>query len=166
MANPGQHIQSEYALSVARTALVSIVRERTDDGAGYEAIERSGCEALLDILTRYIRTVGSASSSATRHAGRSESNYADVRLGLEAVRGSSAPSLLAFMQQIPEEVLPQNVAAFPVPWRATQMPPLRPAGPRHTKPMEYMPDYLPAFPDPCTYKRTGATRKMCQQQAN
>eukprot|EP00966_Prymnesium_polylepis_P203839 4722280-Prymnesium_polylepis.1 len=58
-------------------------------GPYFELIENSSGEALLDVLTRYLRTVGTVSTAAARHAGRSESNYEDVCIGLNAVHASA-----------------------------------------------------------------------------
>lgn len=126
-----------YPAAAARTALALIVSEarvgRTVGGegggvvrapGGYEAIERSASEALLDIFTRYMRSIGTASRLAAEHAGRAESNLADMLVGLDSVRAAPPHELLAFLNEEASEVaFPGNFAAFPVP----RLPPHLPA---------------------------------------
>ena len=126
-----------YPAAAARTALALIVSEarvgRTVGGegggvvrapGGYEAIERSASEALLDIFTRYMRSIGTASRLAAEHAGRAESNLADMLVGLDSVRAAPPHELLAFLNEEASEVaFPGNFAAFPVP----RLPPNLPA---------------------------------------
>ena len=91
------HIMTEsFAYTAARTALSLIVSESNVAGAsgdGFEAIERSASEALVDIYARYVRTIGRTARAAAQHAGRSESNMADLFVGLGAVRGAQPQSL-------------------------------------------------------------------------
>jgi transcription initiation factor TFIID subunit 8 len=155
-----------YALAIVRAALGSIVSEASREGTGFEDIERSASEALLDVLTRYIRTIGTVSNSAARHAGRSESNYADVRLALDEMHADPAPALLRFLQKVPEGSLLQDVAMFPV-GHASQVAMVRPASSRHggVRP-QHIPDYLPAFPEPCTYQSTITRNQRMQDEAH
>ncbi|KOO24091.1 bromodomain associated family expressed [Chrysochromulina tobinii] len=141
-----------YPAAAARTALALIVSEarvgRTVGGegggvvrapGGYEAIERSASEALLDIFTRYMRSIGTASRLAAEHAGRAESNLADMLVGLDSVRAAPPHELLAFLNEEASEVaFPGNFAAFPH---------------EEVRPV-YVPDFLPPFPEKRTYVRT------------
>ena len=117
---------SSYADAVARTSLALIVRETRpeDEPRRVEAIERSASEALQDILTRYLRSLGNAARAASNHACRSESNIVDLLAALNATApagvGLSPAELLRFLEDEATEVaFPVNVAAFPV-----QPPPL------------------------------------------
>ena len=160
----------DYARALARVAMGTIVRQTSEglegDTGGLKLIERSCGETLLDVLARYLRTLGAVSAEAARHAGRSESNFEDVRHGLEAMGAGASSSLLDFLRTVPEEDLLQNVAGFPV---VSGQPPAaaRPAGGRHagTRP-PHVPDFLPPFPDPCTYLSTATGHERNQDKTH
>ena len=155
---------SSYALAASRTALSLIVSEASDGASGiragtrgFEAVERSASEALLDIFTRYMRGLGLSARAAAQHAGRSECNIADMLAGLRAsgAEGGMLPKdLLAFLEEAPEAAFPCNLSAtFPVP-----RPPLPTAGASGTAGAEarpaHIPDFLPPFPEKRTYSHT------------
>lgn len=156
-------LSDAYAMQLARVAIGAVVRQAVNGDNSFEVIERSSCEALLDVFTRYIRTIGMVSTAAARHAGRSESNYGDVRFGLDAVHADSALLLLDFVRGgLQEEALLQNVAEFPVLRRQA---PTRPAGARHGARLSHVPDYMPPFPDPSTYLSTFSENEREQDRA-
>eukprot|EP00316_Scyphosphaera_apsteinii_P025932 CAMPEP_0119336684 /NCGR_PEP_ID=MMETSP1333-20130426/92355_1 /TAXON_ID=418940 /ORGANISM="Scyphosphaera apsteinii, Strain RCC1455" /LENGTH=123 /DNA_ID=CAMNT_0007347533 /DNA_START=3 /DNA_END=370 /DNA_ORIENTATION=+ len=104
----------EYARALVRIAIAMIARQNPFGTVGFEGIERSACEALVDICTRYLRTIGTLSSQAAQHAGRSESNFLDAHLALEAIDPQfSYDELLVFSR---EHQMPfaRVVAPFPV----------------------------------------------------
>jgi len=160
---------SAYASAASRKALALVVSEAsvsrsvaepTDGGRreAFEAIERSASEALLDIFTRYMRAIGTASQEAAQHAGRAESNLADVLVGIGAVGGGAPRDLLTFLEEeASEAAFPCNVAAFPVARLPATTPPAPAAGLasklEETRP-GHVPDFLPPLPDKRTYSRT------------
>jgi len=77
-----------------------------------------------------------------------------------------APALLRFLQKVPEGSLLQDVAMFPV-GHASQVAMVRPASSRHggVRP-QHIPDYLPAFPEPCTYQSTITRNQRMQDEAH
>ena len=154
---------TSYAHAAARTALALIVSEAhsSASSAGFDAVERSATEALLDIFTRYMRTVGTVTRAAAQHAGRSESNLADLLVGLDAVgAGGGAASrphdLLQFVEEeATEAAFPCNISSFPVvrpPTVETTASTASTAG-TDARPA-HVPDFLPPFPDRRTYVRT------------
>ena len=126
----------EYPHAAARTALALILSEEARSAStglggtgGFEAVERSATEALLDIFTRFVRTVGVTTRDAAQHAGRSESNLADLLVGLQSVgagglAASQPRELLRFLEEEASEVaVPCNLSSFPV----VRPPPTAPA---------------------------------------
>ena len=157
-----------YAEAASRTALSLIISEAVDPGGErtrFEAIERSASEALLDVFTRFLRTLGGAARSAAQHAGRSESNIADLLYGLQSVAPDgmalSVPELLAFVEDAPEVAFPVNVSAFPVasqPPSAAATAAAAAATSSDPRPA-HVPDFLPPFPEKRTYSRTAVETK-------
>ena len=153
-----------FAHTAARTALSLIVTESGTDGGddesdnttGYEAIERSASEALVDIFARYLRTVGRTASAAAQHAGRSESNMSDMLVGLGAIEGPAGHTpeqLREFLEHEASEIgFPCNIASFPVA-RVPPMPPDMSSSVTEPRP-SHVPDFLPLLPEKRTYMRT------------
>lgn len=164
-AKPPAPALPSYAEATSRTALSLIVAEARDEDAessdrasSFEAIERSASEALLDVFTRFLRTVGGAARTAAQHAGRSESNLADLIAAIEAVSpdgaGLSIAELRSFVEEAPEVAFPHNVSAFPVP-RAPLSAAAAAATPVSADPRPiYVPDFLPPFPEKRMYSHT------------
>ena len=106
----------DYAAALARISVAQIVRGAYDElhgGQGFTLIQTSACESLVDVISRYVRTVGSVSAQAAQHASRSEANMNDVLLGLNAAGGSSLEDLLEFARSAPDLQFPRDVARFP-----------------------------------------------------
>lgn len=161
-----------YAMAASRTALSLIISEASTaededeegdatsssvDNRNFEAVEQSASEVLLDVFTRYMRSLGTAARNAAQHAGRSESNLMDMLQALHhsGGRGCTAGDLLAFVNKAPEVAFPCNLsAAFPVPREplSTSVAASTTAGPESRPP--YVPDFLPAFPEKRTYSHT------------
>ncbi|KAL1496525.1 hypothetical protein AB1Y20_016478 [Prymnesium parvum] len=143
----------DYGRAVARLALATIVRQSLADASSGEAssalVEQSSLEALLDVLTRFLRTVGAVSASTARHAGRGECNFDDVRHGIAALSAASPEALLAFLRAAPEEALTQAVAHFPT----CPPPAARAARWEEPRPL-HVAEWLPPFPHASAYKRT------------
>ena len=71
-----------YAEAASRTALSLIISEAVDPGGEctrFEAIERSASEALLDVFTRFLRTLGGAARSAAQCSAHQASASASVK---------------------------------------------------------------------------------------
>jgi len=148
-------MSSSYAHAAAQKAISLIIAEASCSGqeAGYESVERSANEAVLDIFARYLRTLGAASRAAAQHARRSESNLEDVIVGLKAVdtNGVGVAHLLQFLEEEASEVaFPCNLSEFPVPPGPSKAVPATSAEARPP----HVPDFLPPFPDRRTYVRT------------
>ena len=162
---------ADYATALARISVAQIVRGAYDElhgGQGFTLIQRSACDSLVDVISRYVRTVGSVSAQAAQHASRSEANLNDVLLGLNAAGGASLEDLLDFAKSAPDLQFPRDVARFPCAAaqevgrgsanggvKDASRKPARAAEPRP----QYVPDFLPPFPDPCTYRRTATHNK-------
>ena len=147
-----------YALSASRTALTLIVSEASEEGsgsAGFAAIERSASEALLDIFTRYMRSLGAAARGAAQHAGRSESNAADMLYALRTAGAGLRPrDLLDLLDDAPEVAFPCNLSAeFPAPRAPLSAAEAEAAAEGEPRP-PHVADFLPAFPEKRTYSRT------------
>lgn len=152
-----------YAEAASRTALSMIVAEAHEPGGErteFEAVERSASEALLDVFSRFMRSLGGAARSAAQHAGRSESNLADLLVGINAVSpdgaGLSVPELRSFLEEAPEVAFPVNVSTFPVP----RPPPSASAAAAAATAVSadprpaHVPDFLPPFPEKRLYSHT------------
>ena len=162
---------ADYAAALARISVAQIVRGAYDElhgGQGFTLIQRSACDSLVDVISRYVRAVGSVSAQAAQHASRSEANLNDVLLGLNAAGGASLEDLLDFAKSAPDLQFPRDVARFPCAAaqeegrgsansgvKDASRKPARAAEPRP----QYVPDFLPPFPDPCTYRRTATHNK-------
>ena len=158
-----------YAMAASRTALSLIVSEAstseqdeeagaasgTQSNKGFEAIERSASEALLDVFTRYMRSIGTAARNAAQHAGRSESNAVDMLAALHATGHCTAGDPLSFLEQTPEVAFPCNLSAtFPVPREPLSATAVTPVATGADARPAFVPDFLPAFPEKRTYSHT------------
>lgn len=165
-----------YARAIARVSVAQIARNAHDEmhgGSGFKMIERSACESLLDVVSRFVRTVGAVSAQAAQHASRSEVNANDVLRGLRSVGAAPVPELLEFLRTEPDMPFPHTVAAFPA--TAPRPDPTESGGnngglgaagaregtkKRGLEPRpQHVPDFFPPFPEPCTYRRTTTLNK-------
>jgi len=165
-----------YARAIARVSVAQIARNAHDEmhgGPGFKMIERSACESLLDVVSRFVRSVGAVSAQAAQHASRSEVNANDVLRGLRSVGAAPVPELLEFLHTEPDMPFPHNVASFPA---ATPKPDPAEGGGSNVGPVAvgaregskkraaeprpaHVPDFFPPFPEPCTYRRTTTLNK-------
>ena len=153
-----------YAHAASRTALSLIVAEaHAEEGerTHFEAVERSASEALLDVFSRFLRSLGGAARSAAQHAGRSESNLADMLVGLGAVSpagaGLTLSELAAFVEDAPEVAFPANVSAFPVAPAPLSAAATAAAAVSADPRPAHVPDFLPPFPEKRTYSHTATS---------
>ena len=135
--------------SLACVSVFIIAQDTGPEGApGFASIQRSSVESLLDILTRYLRTLGTLSAQGAQHAGRAEANFLDVHLALKAVGVASPRELLAFsrVRELPYRhpvhilypVRPSEMRTFASGCPLSWAPLARPA---------HVPDFTPPFPD-------------------
>jgi hypothetical protein len=159
-----------YAMAASRTALSLIIEASSTadnvdeegnaagnvDNRSFEAVEQSASEVLLDVFTRYMRSLGTAARNTAQHAGRSESNLMDMLQALHTSGAGCTPGdLLAFLNEAPEVAFPCNLSAsFPVPREplSATVAASTATGPESRPP--YVPDFLPAFPEKRTYSHT------------
>ena len=152
------------AASVAVTHIASEASASQTDSARFEAIERSASEVLLDIFTRYMRSLGTATRAAAQHASRSQCNVADMLVGLRSVHAGTAgmrtAELLAFLADAPEGALPVG-SAFPAPRDAAVLATAGAVGDTDAAPPvvaeprpAHLPDFLPPLPEKRTYMQT------------
>lgn len=158
-------------MALARISAAQIVRGAHDEihgGPGFTMIQRSASDSLIDVISRFVRTVGAMSTRAAQHASRSEVNMNDVLQGLSAVGVGSLEDLLEFARSAPDVQFPRDVAPYPCAAGqaegrgaangGSKDAPRKP--PRSAEPRpQHVPDFLPPFPDPCTYKRTATHNK-------
>jgi histone H3/H4 len=85
----------------------------------FTGIENSACDALVDILQRYIEEIGYYSSLYAQHAGRVDCNANDILLGL-AELNVSFNDLRAHFSHSQDVLLPfdKSIPKFPVPQKA------------------------------------------------
>ena len=103
-------------MALARISAAQIVRGAHDEihgGPGFTMIQRSASDSLIDVISRFVRTVGAMSTRAAQHASRSEVNANDVLRGLRSVGAAPVPELLEFLRAEPDMPFPHNVASFP-----------------------------------------------------
>ena len=135
--------------SLACVSVFIIAQDTGPEGApGFASIQRSSVESLLDILTRYLRTLGTLSAQGAQHAGRAEANFLDVHLALKAVGVASPRELLAF-SRVRELPYPHPVhILYPV--RPSEMRTFASGCPLSWAPLArpaHVPDFTPPFPD-------------------
>jgi len=128
---------------------------------GFERIQHSAVESLSDILQRYIEQIGHSSHLFAELAGRTESNFNDVRRSLSDA-GVSLDDLYMFASVAEEIPFAKAIPEFPVKKEKKQ----EANGianssdnnnnnnnPNTSQPA-YIPNCLPSFPDSHTYINT------------
>lgn len=159
----------EFPRAVAKTAVSQI-----GESAGFHSIQRSALEALADIAIRYLNDIGKASNYYANLAGRTESNALDVISALEDIVMGSAgggfadihrpasssgtlKELMRFVQHGEEIPFAKPLPHFPISKRRTPAPSFSHLG--ENPPYSHIPSWLPAFPDPHTYRSTPVWRE-------
>ncbi|GMH27458.1 hypothetical protein Nepgr_029301 [Nepenthes gracilis] len=159
-----QSRNDEFVRATARIAVAQIC-----ENEGFQSFQQSSLETLADIAVRYIREIGKTAHFYASLAGRTESNAFDLIHGLEDLnltRGFSGASdihwSLAASNTVSEirqyislsEDLPfaYSLPRFPV-LRERKLPPTF-IDIGEEPPGEHIPAWLPAFPDPITYRHS------------
>jgi len=117
----------------------------------FTGIENSACDALIDLLQRYIEEIGYYSITYAQHAGRVDCNINDILLGLTELN-VSFEDLKNHFSQSQEVLLPfeRTIPKFPVQLKAKKQKPLETPiiMPRH------IPFHFSPFPEKHTYIQT------------
>ncbi|GLE03993.1 hypothetical protein PINS_up012904 [Pythium insidiosum] len=149
-AGPTAEASAEhFARSVALMSVAHIAR-----GVGFDAIQRSAGDALVELLARYIQRLGVAAKETAEHAGRTQARASDVALALHDML--PAPVELRDLIKALETAkrpFPRDVPAFPVKKRdhvASQAMEQSKIGVRAELPA-YVPKFLPPLPSRHTY---------------
>eukprot|EP00249_Psilotum_nudum_P001422 c13892_g1_i2 orf=483-1208(+) len=139
------------------------------DSAGFHSIQRSALDALVDIAVRYLADIGKTAHFYAMLAGRTECNAVDVIFSLEdlgmgsGVAGSgevnqsvsssgALKEVMRFVKYSEEIPFAKPLPRFPVSRKRRPTPSFIAMG--ETPPHPHIPPWLPAFPDPHTYKST------------
>mmetsp|Transcript_6972 Transcript_6972/g.25683 ORF Transcript_6972/g.25683 Transcript_6972/m.25683 type:complete len:383 (-) Transcript_6972:696-1844(-) len=159
MSTPNNY--EKFTRSIARTVVAQIVSEVAIQHRAPDTqirVHESAVDCLSDILIRYVVEIGHATHSYSELAGRTECNLLDVFMGLSDLSKSDkiatdVQELLEHMKTAPEVPFIRPVPVFPVRREASKrlVPSFSEAGEQAPK---HIPDFLPAFPDPHTYKHT------------
>ncbi|DAZ95045.1 TPA: hypothetical protein N0F65_002779 [Lagenidium giganteum] len=137
-----------FARSIAMMALAHIAR-----GAGFDAVQRSAGDALVDILAKYIQRIGVSAKEIAELAGRTQPRATDVMHALNDLE--PAPVELKDLIKALETAkrpFPRDVPSFPVRKRDVAGNTIEQTkiGNREDLPA-YVPSFLPALPNRHTY---------------
>ncbi|KAL3536245.1 hypothetical protein ACH5RR_004706 [Cinchona calisaya] len=155
---------NDFGRAIAKIAVAQIC-----ESVGFESFNDSALESLSDIAVRYLCDLGKTTSSYANSAGRTECNVFDIIQGVEdlgLLRGFSGASealdcviesgavreimdFVAYAEEIP---FAQPVPQFPVVRARKLIPSFLQMG--ETPGSKHIPDWLPAIPDPHTYRDT------------
>lgn len=156
----------EFSHAAAKAAVAQVC-----DSVGYEHFKVPALESLAGFALQYILQLGKTATSFANLTGRSQCNVFDIILALEDLTGNgdegvSSEScslgrsvklreIIDFVNSSEEVPFPQPLPRFPVAIsdRSKKMiPSFVEIG--ETPPGNHIPLWLPAFPDPHTYKET------------
>lgn len=155
---------NDFGLAVSRVAVAQIC-----EGIGFESFRDSALDSLADITVRYLCDLGKASAFYSNLAGRTECNVFDIIRALEDMgnfQGFLGASVVSnrvassgLMREIIEYVETSEGIPFfhPLPWFPVNrerrlIPSFTYMG--ETPPGDHIPTWLPALPDPHTYRQT------------
>ncbi|XAR69132.1 hypothetical protein NMG60_11000612 [Bertholletia excelsa] len=154
----------EFGRAVSRTAVAQVC-----ESVGFESFSESALESLTDIAVRYLCDLGKTASFYANLAGRTECNVFDIVQGLEDLSSSrgfsgafevsycltgsgTVKEIIDFVESAEEIPFAQPVPHFPVIRNRVLTPSFLQMNENPT--FKHIPPWLPAFPDPHTYKRT------------
>ncbi|KAG8468816.1 hypothetical protein KFE25_007334 [Diacronema lutheri] len=149
-----------------RVALAQICQ-----GVGFVRAQGAACELLVDVVLKYVDTIGLVARDAAELAGRTEANFVDVHTALSEL-DASVSGLTDFAREADEVPCARAVPTFPVKRKRILITPddertdadqaaLDPAA-------AHVPSWFPPFPDKATYVRTPvyATRDADSQHTH
>jgi transcription initiation factor TFIID subunit 8 len=139
--------QSAFGPNARRKVLTAAVCAILHE-AGFQTTERSALETLVEMLQALLCEMGRAGRAAAELAGRTEVVVPDLVLALVEM-GINVPSIPAYVMNNP------NKLTIPAPHQAARQstPKILQAGEKKSH-FSYIPDHMPAFPDPHSYIRT------------
>ncbi|CAA7019910.1 unnamed protein product [Microthlaspi erraticum] len=160
----------EFSLAAAKVAVAQVC-----ESVGYEHFKDPALESLAGFAVQYILQLGKTATSFANLNGRSQCNVFDIALALEdftgdadekkispescsAVRSVKLKEIIDFVNSSEEIPFPQPLPRFPVAIsdgsskKTMMIPSFVDIG--ETPPGKHIPLWLPAFPDPHTYKET------------
>lgn len=151
----------DFSQAIAKVAVAQICER-----VGFQTFQQSALGKLADIAVRYINSVGKAANFYANLSGRAEGNVFDVFQGLEDLgldQGFSGASdinhCLASSGIVRELIQYANEATdVPFAYAIPHFPVVKDRKPKSSflqigeePPIEDIPAWLPAFPDPQTY---------------
>lgn len=159
----------DFSRSVARIAVSKICQS-----TGFHSSQQSASSAFADITIRYICRLGKTAIFYANLAGRTSCNIFDVILGLEdfglstGYPGASDVHRCLLSSAIIQEIIQfvntevdasvrRPIMKFPIPRMPKPTPSF--AQVREVPAGNHIPDWLPRFPDPNTYRRTQVWKK-------
>ncbi|XP_022879473.1 transcription initiation factor TFIID subunit 8-like [Olea europaea var. sylvestris] len=150
----------DFAQAIARIAVAQIC-----ESLGYQSFQQSALDTLSDVGVRYIREIGKNAMCYANLTNRNECNVFDVIQGLEdlgSVQGFSGASdynhclsgsgvvrdIIRYVYETEEFPFAHSIPTFPVVKGGKLYTSFAQIG--ENPPNEYIPSWLPMFPDPET----------------
>jgi len=120
------------------------------EGLGFDAIQKSACDALADVMLRYISEIGVSVHQSAELAGRTEGNLHDILAAFDEL-GTNMREVMEYATKTEEVPFARPLPRFPL-----QKTPRLPPSFKDAKeePPAHIPAFLPALPDQHTYKET------------
>lgn len=152
----------EFGRAVAKIGVSQLC-----EAIGFHAIQRSAGETLADIAIRYLTDLAKAAHFYANLAGRTQCNALDVIMAMEDVgtgptsaADSNRPlssskalqEVIRYVEYSEEIPFARPLPHFPVSKKRAAPPSFLQLG--ETPPYPHIPPWLPAFPDPHTYRST------------
>ncbi|KAG6549745.1 hypothetical protein Mapa_008725 [Marchantia paleacea] len=152
----------EFGRAVAKIGVAQLC-----EAIGFHAIQRSAGETLADIAIRYLTDLAKAAHFYANLAGRTQCNALDVIMAMEDVgTGPTSASdsnrplssskalqeVIRYVEYSEEIPFARPLPHFPVSKKRAAPPSFLQLG--ETPPYPHIPPWLPAFPDPHTYRST------------
>mmetsp|Transcript_36386 Transcript_36386/g.90773 ORF Transcript_36386/g.90773 Transcript_36386/m.90773 type:complete len:256 (+) Transcript_36386:118-885(+) len=122
-------------------------------GAGFARAQEAACELLVDVLLKYIETVGLVARDSAESAGRTEMNFVDVHAALAELE-TTVSSLTEFARDAEDTPCARAVPTFPVKRKRILITPDDERADAEPPEAPEVPDWFPPFPDKAMYQRT------------
>jgi len=132
--------------------LMKLVIAQICQSYNFTSIENSACDALIDLLQRYIEEIGYYSNTYAQHAGRVDCNVNDILLGLSELN-VSYEDLKQHFSHSQEILLPfeRTIPKFPMAQKTKKPKTLEASN--YRPPPHILPHFSP-FPEKHTYLNT------------
>jgi len=132
--------------------LMKLVIAQICQSNDFTGIENSACDALMDMLQRYIEEIGYYATTYAQHAGRVDCNANDILNGLSELN-VSYEDLRNHFSHTQETLLPfeRTIPKFPMVQKTKKPKPLE--VPNAKTPLYILPHFSP-YPDNYTYIQT------------